>query len=228
MKILGIIPARKGSKRIKNKNIKLLAGKPLIEYVLKAAAGSKLLTDIVVSSDSSKVLEIASKYKKIIPLKRPAEISTDSSLPIEYVKHALNYLNVENKKYDIIVIIQPTSPLIKPGDIDKTIETLIKTKADTAVSVVKIGHSIHPEKMKIIKKNILYPLFKEFKSENYMAAKMKNVYVRNAAIYATTFSTIKKNKIIGNKCSAYVMPEERSIDINTLVDFKLANLLLKK
>ena len=162
MKILGIIPARGGSKRIPGKNTKLFCGRPLIEYIIESSLHSKFLDRIVINSDDEKVLNIGSKYPEIIRIKRPDELSGDKARAIEYVRHTIDVLNQgNNEQFDIVVILQPTSPLTTGEDIDNTIQILINAKSDSAVSVMKLNHAIHPVKMKTMEKGRLFPFIEE-------------------------------------------------------------------
>jgi len=155
MKILGIIPARAGSKRISGKNIKPLLDKPLVAYSIEAALKSNLLTHVAVSSDSAEVLKIAAQYSNVIPIQRPAELADDHSPAIDYVKHTLQTLT---EKVDLVVILQPSSPLTWPEDIDGTIQLLLQNpEADSSVSVMKLDHAIHPVKLKVKKDDVLLP-----------------------------------------------------------------------
>lgn len=224
-KIIGIIPARSGSKRIPNKNIKDFIGKPLVQHIIEKALLTNILDDIVVTSDSDAVLKISNKYDKIISIKRPYNLATDKSLAIDYVKHALDILkNTYKKEYDIIVILQPTSPLTLPIDIENTIKLLLETDADSAVSVVKVSHMLNPFKLKILDKDKLFPYLVN-ESDKMASHQIPVLYVRNCSVYVTNVKTIKNNNIIGEDCRGYIMPPERSIDINEPIDFEFAKYL---
>lgn len=228
MKILGIIPARGGSKRIPGKNTKSFCGRPLIEYIIESSLMSKLLDRIVVNSDDEKVLGIGSKFPEIISIKRPEELSGDKAKAIEYVHHTLEVLNQDyNEQFDIVVILQATSPLTTGEDIDNTIQVLINAKSDSAVSVMKLDHAIHPVKMKTMEQDRLFPFLEE---ENGRMAEyeLPEIYVRNCSVYASTIKTIQQNKIIGDDCRGYLMPSIRSVDINDLLDFEFAEFLMTK
>lgn len=226
LKILGIIPARGGSKRIPGKNKKKLAEKELVRYSIESCIESKLLTNIILSSDDSDILEIGKQYQGIKTLTRPEEISGDNSLAITFVKHALSVL--DDNSIGIVVIIQPSSPFTTGYDIDETITLLLNDPlADSAVSVVKLDHSIHPAKLKTMVNGKLTPFFEEEKGK--MAAhELPIVYVRNGSVYATRISSILKNQIIGNNCLGYEMSRERSLDINDSLDFEFAEFLKTK
>jgi CMP-N-acetylneuraminic acid synthetase len=248
MKILGIIPARGGSKRVPRKNVRLLGGKPLICWVIEAARQVSQIARLVVSSDDEEILEIAKSYDEKLPLRRPPEISTDTSLAIDYVKHALDVIETIQKparskgdvnhtpdvidsdeptRFDAVVILQPSSPLTLPEDISATIELLKTTNADTAVSVVQLEHAIHPVKLKVMQGDKLLPYLEEERGR--MADhELPKLFVRNCAVYAISRETIERGQIIGADCRGFVMPRERSIDINDEMDFMFAEFLIQK
>lgn len=227
MKVLGIIPARGGSKRVPGKNKKFFCGKPLVTYTIETAIKTKLIDRVVVNTDDDDILNIASNYKEILAIKRPSSISQDRSPAIDYVFQTMKKMNSLGDFYDIVVILQPTSPLTIPQDIDNTIKLLIESKAQSAVSVMKLDHAIHPVKMKIMNGNKLSPFLEE---ENGRMAEheLPIIYVRNCSVYASTIDTIEKGIIIGNDCRGYIMPFERSIDINNQIDFDFAEFLYNK
>jgi CMP-N-acetylneuraminic acid synthetase len=225
IKILGIIPARAGSKRVPGKNTKLLHGEPLVCYAMEAALQSKYITRVVVSSDSKEVLQLAARYPNIEAIQRPAELSDDQSPAIDYVKHALQKLNEE---FELVVILQPSSPLTLPEDVDGTIQLLLKhPEADSSVSVMKLDHAIHPVKLKVMQNKLLLPYFEE-ENGRMAAHELPELYVRNCAVYVSRNNTITKGKIVGDHCLGFLMPRERSIDINDPIDFAFAEFLMKK
>lgn len=223
--ILGIIPARAGSKRLPGKNKKKFLGKPLIKNVIDTALNSNLLDSIAVTTDDLEIIEYQKDYPTVNFLKRPGSISGDNSPSIEYVNHTLSQLGGKYPPFDIIVILQPTSPLTQVADIDSTINTLIDSRMESAVSVVKLDHAIHPFKMKTLRGVQLKPFLEEEKgrmAEN----ELPEIYVRNCSVYASTIDVIRKGQIISESCAAYIMPRERSIDINDAVDFMFAEFLV--
>lgn len=222
-RVLAIIPARGGSKRIPYKNKKKLAGKELVRYAIETSLNAKKISSIVVSSDDQDILNIAGQYSGIIPLVRPAEISGDQAPAITYVQHALDYmLQNFDRRYDMIVIVQPSSPFTLSLDIDETIALLENNvEADSAVSVMKLDHSIHPAKLKTMVNSELIPYLEEEKGR-MTVNELPELYIRNGSVYASRITNIINNHIIGKKCFGYVMPRERSIDINDPLDFEFA------
>ncbi len=226
--ILGIIPARRGSKRIPGKNTKFLGQKRLIEWALDSAVQSKLLDQIVVSSDDPEVLEAASLRKQCLPLKRPEHLATDTSLAIEFVRHALHYFAVEQKrKFTAVAILQPTSPFTLPEDIDRGIQLFKSTGAESVVSVMTVPHAFHPLKAKRMEKDRLVPFVAE--EDGKMAQhELPEVFVRNCALYITQTSVIEKGRILGQDCRGFLMPVERSLDINDPIDWAFAEFLIEQ
>lgn len=222
--ILGIIPARGGSKRIPGKNKKLLAGKPLVCYAIEAAIQSLKLTHIVLSTDDEDILKIGRKYPDLTVIKRPLEIAGDEAPAISYVKHALHVLDHE---FDLTVIIQPTSPLTSPADIDNTISLLQENVGDSAVSIMKLDHAIHPFKMKTLDGSSLRPFIEDEKGRMAFH-ELPDIFVRNCSVYVSSMGVINEGRIIGDQCLGYEMPRNRSVDINDPIDFEFAEFLISK
>lgn len=228
MAVLGIIPARGGSKRIPGKNLALLGGRPLVAWAIECARGARSLDHVVVSSDDAEILALARRYDPGLPLLRPAELATDTSPAIDYVRHALGALEAGRPGHvDVVVILQPSSPLTRPEDVDGTVALLRQSGADSAVTVMELDHAIHPAKLKVMAGDRLLPYLEEERGR--MAAhELPRVYVRNCAVYATCRRVVDAGAIIGSDCRGLVMPRERSLDINGPLDLSLAELLLAR
>src|SRR3989338_1584602 len=135
-KVICIIPARGGSKRVPRKNIKLLKGKPLISYAINAAKQSKYIDRVIVSTDDQEIARVAKKYGAEVPFMRPADLATDTALGLPVIQHAINYVeSVDKDEVNFVVVIQPTSPMVLSQDVDSAIEQIVKTKANSCVSV---------------------------------------------------------------------------------------------
>jgi CMP-N-acetylneuraminic acid synthetase len=223
--VLGIVPARGGSKRVPRKNVRLLAGKPLVAYAIEAALAARRISKLVVSSDDGEVLEIAKKYDPALALRRPAEMATDASPAIEYVRHALEVLETSgDAAYEAVAIIQPSSPFTLPQDIDSTIQLLEESKADSAVTVMQVEHALHPTKFKVMQGTRLLPYIEE-ECDRMAANELPKVYVRNCSVYAIRRETLNQGKIIGADSRGHLMPRERSVDINDELDFEFVQFL---
>lgn len=221
-KILAIIPARGGSKGIPKKNIKLLADKPLIAYTIEAALKSNYLDRVIVSTEDKKISEISKKYGAEV-IKRPKNLAEDSTPTQPVLEHVINYLEKrEDYKPDIIVLLQPTSPLRNAFHIDGAVEKFLKERCDSLLSVCPSYVFIWKiEKGKAVSINYNFkkrPLRQDKKSE----------YRENGAIYITRPEIFfKKHNILGGKIGLYIMPEEDSFDIDTEFNFWLCEEIIK-
>ena len=221
-KVLGVIPARGNSKRFPNKNIRILAGKPLVAWTIEAAQNAKRLTDYLVSSDASLIIDAAKKYGAPVPFVRPAELATDTVRNIEVTGHALEFMETTKQMtYDIIVLLQPTSPIRDPAHIDQAIEMLWNSDLDSVVSVKGPFKKRDPI-LKAIRNGVL---------EDYCPvedpADTEPFYMYNAALYAVKRSYfIKHNKLISARQIPIVMDPIYSVDVDTEVDFFIAKAFL--
>jgi CMP-N,N'-diacetyllegionaminic acid synthase len=226
VKTLAIIPARGGSKRVPGKNLRPLGGKSLVARSIETVLASTIIDRLVVSSDSEEVLAIARAYRDDIALKRPSEISGDLAPAIDYVRHALEVVEANSQThFEAVVIVQPSSPFTLSEDIDATVSLLENSGADTAVSVMEVDHALHPAKFKVMEQDRLLPYFEE-EGGRMAAHELPKVYVRNCSVYATRRATIDAGEIIGSDCRGYLMPRERSVDINDELDWKFCEFML--
>jgi len=222
-KILGIIPARGGSKGLPRKNILSLANQPLIAHSIDQANQSKYIDKLILSSEDQEIIDICKSYKIDIPFKRPKSLSEDGTSGLDVVLHA-----VENiVGYDLVVLLQPTSPLRHAKDIDNCIEKLINRNVNACVSVVETSKSP-------------YWMFELNEHQNFIPV-IKNVplvsirqelpitYAINGAVYVAKINWfIQKKEFITDETIAYVMPKDRSVDIDTKEDFLFAEYLFSK
>ncbi len=226
-KVLGIVPARGGSKAIPRKNIRNILGIPLLAYTIREALRAKTLTRLIVSSEDSEILTIARQYGTETPFVRPRELATDDSLAIDVAIHATTTMEEqEGLEYDYVVVLQPTTPLRTAGDIDGAVMKLIQSGADSVISVVDVG-ALHPYRMKRIVNGFLVDYAKE-EIENMPRQNLPPIYIRNGAIYATKRDVlVKKRTFKGTACVPYEMPDERSVNIDSKLDLLLAESLLR-
>lgn len=225
-KIVAIIPARSGSKGLKDKNIKALNGKPLISYTIESAIQSQLFEEIIVSTDSEVYAEIARQYGGSTPFLRDKALAKDCTGTSEVIKDVLERLKKQNKSYDYFMILQPTSPLRKAEDILKSVQLLLEKKANAVVSVCECEHPLKwcialDEELSLEGFNTLSNKSRRQVEEKY--------YRLNGAIYlANTAYYLKDENFYKDKCYAYVMNKKNSIDIDDIYDFKLAEVILKE
>jgi len=228
-KILGLVPARSGSKRIPKKNIYPVLGKPLIYYIIQTAKKAKVLDKLIVSTDSQEIARIAKDFGAEVPFIRPATLARDDTPDLPVFKHALKEMEKRGEKYEIIVNLRPTAVLLQPKDIDMAVNLLIKKNADAVRSVHEANQP--PYWMKVINsKGWLKPFLKGLDEQKYPTRQKlpKKVYQLNAQVDVMKSYWIKKGKLYGKKIFPYVMDETQIIDIDSPYHLYLAEALLKK
>lgn len=219
MRVLGLVPARGGSKSIPRKNLVELGGVPLIQWTIQAALGSNLKR-VVVSTDDDEIAEISQNLGAEVPFKRPAELSSDQTLSIDVVLHALDVLEED---FDAVMMLQPTSPFRTSIDIESAIKII--NDASSVISVVPV-EGTHPARMKFVEDGVLIdPAFAET-IENMPRQELRPMYIRNGAIYLTRIADLRHRTFKGALSRALIMPKERSINIDTSFDLALARVAL--
>lgn len=218
-RILALIPARGGSKGIKNKNIIDLNGRPLISYTIEAAINSKYVDDIVVSTDSEIIARIAEKYGAEVPFIRPKELAADTSKTIDAVIHAVRTLSELGRKYDTLLLLQPTQPLRTSNDIDGAIELFYAREKMGIVSVSLVDD--HPLLIRSIDKNgKLTSLLKS--TSTCRRQDMKLFYRVNGCIYINSINELSDQTSFNDNPIGYIMKRSHSIDIDEMKDLYLA------
>lgn len=216
-KILAVIPARGGSKRLPGKNIKLLGDKPLIAWTIRAAQSSRLLDRIVLSSDDQEIILVAKEYGCEVPFVRPSELASDEASSEDMLEHAINTID---KKFDYAVLLQPTSPFRTSEDIDIAIRRCIDDEASSVVSLTEVSEN--PEWMFCLNKDGTM-----IKACSGIIDFVK--YILNGAVYVIDTKIFMQHRKIRNPDSmGFIMPLERSVDIDTQDDFVYAEFLLSR
>ena len=224
MNICSIITARGGSKGVPKKNIKLLNGKPVIAYKIVESIKSNFIKETYVTTEDKEIADISQEYGAKV-IERPEELAQDNSTSVDVVLHSLDYLENNNDLPDFFVLLQPTSPLRTKEDIENATKLFIENECDALISVSQLDHS---SMMSFeIQNTFLTPNCNE-KFLNKRRQELPKFYRPNGAIYITTPDSLRKNKtFIPKKTMPYIMPQERSVDLDTEFDFKLAEYLLK-
>ena len=219
---------RAGSKGVVNKNLKLINNKPLLYYTINQAKKSKIFTKIVVSTDSNKIAKISKKYGAEVFFKRPKKMSSSTSPKIPVVRHALIKSEKEfDLKFDYIFDLDVTSPLRTVNDLQKSFKKFKKNNSDNLISATKSNKSPYFNQIEFKKSK--YDIVKRIKNFPKRRQDSPKVYDMNASIYIW-----KRNKLLSsdnlftNKTSLYLMPPERSCDIDTLLDFEFVNYMILK
>jgi N-acylneuraminate cytidylyltransferase len=225
MKDLILIPARGGSKGIPGKNIKHLSGRPLIYHTIDAATAVAVSNDICVSTDSEEIIRVVREYGLDVPFKRPACLATDTASSYDVIRHAIDFYRQKNIDYNRLILLQPTSPFRAAMHIREAL-ALYETELDMVVSV------------KITKANPYFTIFEENQDGFLEPSKPGNftrrqdcpaVYEYNGAIYVMNVQSLKNGPPVSfSKIRKYVMTEEDSLDIDTNIDWIVAEAILSK
>lgn len=227
--ILGLIPARGGSKGLPNKNMRPFSGKPLIAWTIEQALASRYLDKTVVSTDGEQIAGISRKYGAEVPFMRPQELARDDSPTIDAILDALNRLEEGGERFDYIVLLEPTSPLREVDDIDRCVELLVNNKSAKSIVSVAQLESSHPEFNVIVDKDTGFIRkmngntdFKVLRRQDLPSA-----YFFEGTIYMSETENLKITKTFYHGLTlAYVVPRWKSLEIDTLQDFICAEALL--
>ena len=226
-RILALIPARGGSKGLPGKNIRELAGKPLIAWTIETAVSNPYIDKTVVSTDSDEIADVARRYRAEVPFLRPSRLSTDKAKGIDVSRHAVQWLKDHDDFFDLILTLQPTSPLRQLEDVTNAIELFFKKTARAVVSVCECQH--HPWWTNRLPEDNSLDGFLRPEALNTNRQDLPTYYQLNGAIYLTTVKNMLcENIIYGQDGYAYIMPRERSVDIDTVEDLKFAELYINQ
>lgn len=226
MRILGIIPARGGSKGVPGKNKKILGDKPLIAYTIEAAQQSLLLDNIILTTDDPEIQQIGRDHGILVPFLRPAKLASDTAKSIDVVKHAIEFMEQNGDSYDAICLLQPTVPFRKAGSIDEAITKFQNTGLDSLLSVLPVPNEYNPSWVFIENKGELS--ISTGDSEIITRRQeLPPAYHRDGSIYITTKSVIDQGTFYGNKLGFVISNSKKHINIDTLEDWKEAEKILK-
>lgn len=227
-RVLGIIPARGGSKGIPRKNLVDVCGQPLIGYTIRAALSSRSISRTIVSTEDDEIAAVAVALGAEVPFRRPQELADDTARSLPVVQHAVTAVEAEEgQAYDIIVMLQPTTPLRTSADIDEGVRLLTETDADSVVSVVDVGAN-HPYRMKRIDDDGRLVNFVDQGFEDMRPRQeLPPVYIRSGDLYVSRRRVVmEQNTLVGVNCRAVVIPEGRAVNIDTPLDLLRAEQLL--
>ena len=224
--ILGVIPARGGSKGVTGKNIKKLLNKPLIQYTIDAAKESNL-DRIIVSTDCEKIANFSLSQGIDVPFLRPKELACDDSSSIDVMVHSLIQMEkLDGCKYEYLMMLQPTTPFRTSKNINDSLNLIDESnKIDSVISVVDV-QGYHPARMKFIKNGFLIDPFFCEEVENQNRQELRKMYIRNGAIYLTKREYILKRSFKGLNSKALIMNKNQSVNIDTPDDFNYAEYII--
>lgn len=226
-KVLGLIPARMGSKGIPGKNMKVLGEKPLIQYTIESAQQSDLLHTLTISTDSPETIRFAQQFHRIsVPFLRPAELATDHAPMIDVVRHTISYYGNAGHYFDFVMLLQPTSPFRKPGLIDQAIRQIVDRSANSLVTIRRIPEQFNPHWAYQEKGSFLEKILQE--SIITRRQDLPPAYYRDGQIYITQTSLIQEGNMAGAKISALINDDIFSINLDTHADWIQAEAIIQK
>jgi CMP-N,N'-diacetyllegionaminic acid synthase len=228
MKVLGLIPARGGSKGVPEKNIKELAGKPLIAYTIEAAMQSGVFADIFISTDDEKIAAVSKNYGIEIPLLRPAALATDTTPMLDVIRHVIDYYQKKNIQFDAICLLQPTCPFRRSSHIKEAVLLFEQNGYDSLISVQELPQKYNPHWVFIEKKPGELELFTKEKQPISRRQDLPNAFIREGSIYIFRQKTLDLyQNIYGNNIGYFLMRDE-SVNVDSMEDFTRALQLMSK
>jgi len=225
--VLGLVVARGGSKGLPGKNVRDLCGKPLIVWTIDAARASRCLDAVVVSTDDKAIAELASRHGAEAPFIRPPALASDTASSVDVVEHAIDFLAAAGRTFDIVVLLEPTSPLREPGDIDGAVSRLVKSGAGSIVSVCRT-EATHPAFMYRLGAGAHLTPFLDRQPNGLRRQELEPVYFLEGTIYASRVNVLKERRsFYHDDTIAYEVPKWKSIEIDDLEDFLMVEAIVK-
>ncbi len=229
MKVLGLIPARGGSKGVPRKNIRLLGGKPLLAYTIQSALAAKRLTKVILSTDDEEIAEIGRGYGVETPFLRPAELAKDETPMLPVVKHAMNWMEDSGERFDAVCLLQPTNPLRRAQDVDGCIELLIERNADAVVTVLPVPPEHHPFWVYFENETGALRLSNGEETPVPRRQELPPAFHREGSVYVTRRNVVMKdNSLYGKRLVGYPLDRDRSVNIDNAADWERAEGLISK
>ncbi len=226
-RVLGLVVARGGSKGLPRKNLRPLLGKPLIKWSIIAGLNSPSLDSIVLSTDDDEIAKVARESGARVPFMRPAELAGDAASSVDVVLHAIDWLAAAGEHYDVVVLLEPTSPQRESDDIEAVLDIMDRTKSSAVVSVCR-SESMHPSFMFHKNESERLQPFMEFQPTNLRRQEIDQLYFLDGTVYASNITALRKHKSFYHDDTAcYEVPKWKSFEIDDLDDFLIVEALLK-
>lgn len=223
MDVLGIIPARGGSKGVPGKNIRSLLTLPLLAYTVHAAKQSTLLSQLILSSDDATIINVARHYSVQVPFVRPAQLAADNTSTLQVLQHALQHFNQQQKHFDAVCLLQPTYPFRVPGLIDACIKKFIQTEADTLFTALPVPHQYNPHW--VFEKNSNHWLQIATGEPTIITQRQQlpQAFIRDGGVYVIKTQTLlQHNSLFGKRIAYHLSDAAWYVNIDTEEDWKLA------
>jgi len=229
MTVLGLIPARGGSKGIPHKNIRLLSGKPLLQYTVDAARAARRLTHLVLSTDDEAIARVGRACGVDVPFLRPAELAEDSTPTLPVVQHALRWYADRGRAFDAVCLLQPTNPLRRTSDIDRCIERLEDSGADSVITMVEVPAEFNPHWVFFEQADGSVRLSTGERTPIARRQDLPRALHREGSVYVTRSRVVlESNSLYGERIVPYVVRGEDSVNIDDAADWQIAEARLAK
>lgn len=223
LKILGLIPARGGSKGIPGKNIKPLNGLPLLQYTFQSVSDSQLLSKTILSSDDDEIIAVAKNIGLQVPFVRPSDLALDNSPTLPVILHAIDFLEIKGEYFDAVCLLQTTTPFRSKGLIDRAIQTFIDSGADALISVLEVPHEYNPHWVFEKYENELLRISTGEKQIIPRRQDLPPAFIRDGAIYITKTSVLKEQRSLFGDSLAYIKNDAAfHVNLDTLKDWEEA------
>ncbi len=227
MRVLGVVPARGGSKGVPRKNIRLLGGKPLLQYTAEAALATRLLSRVVLSTDSEEIAAVGKSCGLEVPFLRPAELAEDDSPTLPVVQHAVRWMENHSEGFDAVCLLQPTNPFRRPEDIDSCIELLEASGADAVVTIIPVPTEYNPHWVYFRNGSGLLRLSTGEDKPIPRRQELPPAYHRDGSVYVTRRDVLMEtNSLYGERLAGYLLEAQSSVNIDELQDWSRAEALL--
>jgi len=229
LRVLGLIPARGGSKGVPRKNIRLLAGKPLLAYTVEAAQAARHLSRVILSTDDSEIAAVGKNLGVEVPFLRPAHLAEDKTPTLPVVQHALHFVEEQGEEFDAVCLLQPTNPLRLPADIDACIELMEQTDADAVVSVLPVPAEHNPHWVYFRNEDGSLRLATGETAPIPRRQDLPQAFHREGSIYISRRDVVMdKNSLYGSRVIGYEVNPARSVNIDTQDDWEYATELISR
>jgi CMP-N-acetylneuraminic acid synthetase len=226
MRVLGLIPARGGSKGVSRKNIKLLCGKPLLYYTAKAALASQKLARVILSTEDEEIAQVGRECGLEVPFLRPPELAQDDSPTLPVAQHSVRWMEENDERFDALCLLQPTSPLRRVEDIDACVELLERTNADAVATVLPVPAEYNPHWVYFLGEDGFLRLSTGEAAPMPRRQELPVAYHREGSVYVVRRDVLMNGSFYGSRFAGYEVPLERSVNIDSLEDWERAEKLL--
>lgn len=225
LRVLGLVPARAGSKGIPGKNLRSLAGKPLLAYTAEAARAARSLARVVLSTEDERIAELGRRLGLDVPFRRPAELARDDAPMLPVVRHALETLEGRGERYDAVCLLQPTSPLRRAADVDRCVARLAEGDVDAVVSVLPVPHEHNPHWVFVERDGLLHLATGEGEPIP-RRQELPPAYHRDGSVYVTRREAILAGSLFGRRLAGVAMDPSRHVNLDQEDDWQRAERLL--